>query len=232
MVIGKSFAWGHLGKTGGHTTWELFQLFPEEIDYADSLGDEQQHTPFPDRLARIEGKELALNIRRLPAWTLSYHMHRSRFGDYPDYEPIAMVSPYEMALSDAADQHIASFTGGGKIAIDHWLRTEHLSEDFLVFVSRFVEVSSEKQTEILGFGQKNTGAYNREVDHWFSAAHIALMYRSNPEWAAVEERVYGQTLADDAKPARIPSPVAPAAKTESSIQRLLARVPSRRSRTR
>ena len=36
MVIGKSFVWAHLGKTGGNTTLRLFQLFPELIEHADA----------------------------------------------------------------------------------------------------------------------------------------------------------------------------------------------------
>lgn len=202
MIIGQRFAWGHLGKTGGHTTWELFHLFPEVIVFADKLGHETQHTPFVDRLPQVEGKELALNIRRLPSWMLSYHMHRGQFGDYPDYRPVPMMSPYEMALSDSADEQLAAFTNGGQLEVDYWLRTEHLLEDFAAFISRYVDVSPEKRAQITRFGQKNVGAYDRRLPHWFSPAHIALMYRSNPVWAAVEEKAYDERMSEYSLPAR------------------------------
>ena len=202
MIIGQAFAWGHLGKTGGHTTWGLFQLFPEVIVSADNLGHETQHTPFADRLSQIKGKDLALNIRRLPSWMLSYHMHRAQFGDYPDYGPVPMVSPHEMALSDAADQNLGTFTNGGQLEIDYWLRTEHLLDDFAAFISRYVDVTPERRAQITRFGQKNVGAYDRRLPHWFSSAHIALMYRSNPVWASIEAKVYAEGPSDAALPAR------------------------------
>ncbi len=200
MIIGRSFAWGHLGKTAGHTTWELFHLFPETIEYADRLGTNAQHTPFVARLPQIEHKALVLNIRRLPAWMLSHYAHVARWGAFPDYEPLPMASPYEMALSDAADKRIEEFTGNGRLEIAHWLRVEHLSEDFLAFISEHVDVPSEKRAQIEAFGTRNVGTYDRRVNHWFSPAHIALMYASNPRWAAVETAVYGDTLAEPAQP--------------------------------
>jgi hypothetical protein len=191
MIIGEDFAWGHLGKTGGHTTWELFHLFPQLIVSADGLGHESQHTPFAERRTEIEGKHLALNIRRLPSWMLSYHMHRAQFGDYPDYRPIPMVSPHDMAVSDDADRHLAGFTDDGRLEIDFWLRTEHLLDDFLAFISGYVDLTPKDRARIAGFGRRNVGTYDRRLSHWFSSAHVELMYRSNPVWAAIEEVVYG-----------------------------------------
>jgi hypothetical protein len=190
MIIGKSFAWGHLGKTGGHTTWELFNLFPEEIEFADPLGNNKQHTPFVERRAEVAGKDLVLNIRQLPAWMLSRHMHQARWGNYPEYEPLPMTSPYEMALSDAADTRLVQFTDHGNLEIKHWLRTEHLVEDFIAFISHYVELTPERRAQILEVGGRNVATYNRRLDHWFSPAHIELMYMSNPHWAAAEARVY------------------------------------------
>ena len=37
----------------------------------------------------------------------------------------------------------------------------------------------------------NELAYDKRIDHWFTSAHIRLMYLRNPNWAAVEAAVYG-----------------------------------------
>jgi hypothetical protein len=216
VIIGQGFAWGHLGKTGGHTTWELFQLFPETIVFADRLGHERQHTPFPARLSKIQGKDLALNIRRLPSWMLSFHMHVAKFGDYPDYRPRPMVSPHEMALSDVADRQLAEFTDHGRLEIDQWLRTEHLLDDFLSFISRYVDVSPERRSRIASFEQKNVGEYDRRLPHWFSSAHVALMYKSNPGWAAIEQKIYAESWIDSAAVNALQDPPSNAQPSRSS----------------
>ena len=226
MVIGKSFAWGHLGKTAGETTGELFQLFPELVVTADRIGTQEQHTSFLDRRSEIRGKELALNIRRLPSWMLSYHMHRAKWGVYPAFEPQPMMSPLEIAQDDVADEHLAHFTGGGELKIAHWLRVEHLAHDFLAFVGQYLEVSAARREQVTQFRGVNAAIYNREVDHWFSAAHISLMYRSNPQWAAAEEAVYGGTLAPKATQVAgaANAPGRPLIENRGAIRTLLGRV--------
>jgi hypothetical protein len=191
MIIGKTFAWGHIGKTAGETTAELFRIFPALIQRADRIGTQEQHTSFLERLTEVRGKELVLNIRRLPSWMLSYHMHRSNWGVYPTFEPQPMKSPLDMAKDGIADEHLAHFTGHGEFEIDRWLRVEHLAEDFLDLISRYTEVSPAERRQVIRFPGINRATYDRQIEHWFSSAHIELMYRSNPVWAAVEEMVYG-----------------------------------------
>ena len=67
VVIGDRFAWGHLEKTGGDATLELFGEVPEVVRFADPLDSHHKHCSFPDRESAVRGKLLALNIRRLPA---------------------------------------------------------------------------------------------------------------------------------------------------------------------
>jgi hypothetical protein len=190
MVIGTSFAWGHLGKTGGEATARMFAVFPELIVFADPPSVPEQHTSFTERTTDVEGKELVLNIRRLPAWMLSYQVWKSRWGVDPDYEPQTMASPYEMAQSDIADQHIAHFTANGRLTIDRWLRMEYLAPDFLTFIADRTEVSPERREQVMALGSVNALTYDHELQHWFTPAHIALMYRNNPRWAAVESSLY------------------------------------------
>jgi len=37
--------------------------------------------------------------------------------------------------------------------------------------------------------------YDHELAHWFTPEQIANMYKRNPFWSAIEEQVYGGTLA-------------------------------------
>jgi SAM-dependent methyltransferase len=194
MVIGERFAWGHLEKTGGDATVELFLAVPELIRFADPPSSEEKHTAFPSRSEQIRGKVLALNLRRLPSWVLSRALHRARYGEYPDYEPLPMMSPQEMAESSDADLRLLEFTDNQELTIDRWLRTEFLADDFLAFVSEFTEVPEAKHREILELGSTRLGTpltYDHRIDQWFTPDQIHSMYERNPEWAAVEQRLYG-----------------------------------------
>ena len=233
MVIGKSFAWAHMGKTAGETTAALFRLFPELIVRADRLGTQEQHTSFLDRRKEIHGKDLALNIRRLPTWMLSYHMHRAKWGVHPKFKPQPMISPLEMAQDDIADRHLSDFIGDGELQIAHWLRVENLAPDFIDFISRYTDVSPQRREQVIGFREINTAVYDRQINHWFTSAHIALMYRSNPRWATIEEAVYGNRIGEETPPSAREVRESGVAEDQireipGSIGRLLTRLPVRR----
>jgi SAM-dependent methyltransferase len=238
MVIGERFAWGHLEKTGGDATVELFLVLPELVRFADPLSSEEKHTAFRNRAEEIRGKVLALNMRRLPSWVLSRALHRARYGEYPDYEPLPMMPPGEMAESADADQRLLEFMDNRQLTIDRWLRTEFLADDFLAFVSEFTEVPKAKQLEILELGSSRLGtplAYDHRIDRWFTSDQIQTMYESNPEWAAIELELYGPNdligaaRATGSKPTDTtheagPSPPPPTSRSEPMTKReLLAR---------
>jgi hypothetical protein len=196
MVIADRFAWGHLPKAAGNTTLSLFQVFPEVIRYADPEDGHLKHTLFSERSAEVAGKELALNIRRLPSWMLSYWIFRSRHGIHPDYVPEPMSSPYAMSTSNVADAHLTPFIDSGGRRIEHWIRTEHLIDDFLAFISAFADLTPEKRARVASASKRNDQVYERELSHWFTSDHILAMYRANPLWRRVELEVYGDTVID------------------------------------
>ena len=84
MVIGERFAWGHLQKTAGDATLGMFHLFPDLILHADPRNVEDKHASFASRADQVEGKLLASNFRRLPAWTLSWAHHRAQYATRPN----------------------------------------------------------------------------------------------------------------------------------------------------
>ncbi len=191
MVIGERFAWAHLPKAGGSATTELFRLFPEVIVFEDVDHNNDKHTLFSDRADEVEGKVLAMNLRRLPFWVLSRAQHVAHWGIHPDYNPIPMDSPHTLSESGFPDTRLALFTDDDRLTIDRWIRMESLADDFLTFISEWTEVPPEREEQVRGLAPVNALEYDHDVDSWFTPDQIAAMYRNNPRWAAVEKRLYG-----------------------------------------
>jgi hypothetical protein len=191
MIIGRDFVWAHLGKAGGEMTHALFSLFPEVIEFADEAHTPEQHTPFDDRADQIAGKQRVLNIRRLPSWMLSHHVWKSVYGLAPQFRRGPMQSPYEMADSAIADRFLSTYRPPEGPGIDVWLRTERIVDDFLAFIRQHTEVTDAHLEAIRELPRINEFVYDKALDHWFTPAHVRLMYLRNPEWAAVEAAVYG-----------------------------------------
>lgn len=194
MVIGAKFVWCHLPKTGGDATLSMFQLFPELIVFADPPDVDRKHALFRDREDQLPGRLLAMNFRRLPAWALSRAVQLSRHGKPPEEVPLRMESPHEMAVSSFPDLRLSKCTDDGRFRIDRWLRMEFLAEDFLAFISEFTEVGDEARQKVVELGPVNAHKYDHELRDWFTEEQIASIYRQNPVWAAIERRLYGNTL--------------------------------------
>jgi hypothetical protein len=191
MVIGEQFAWCHMQKTGGDATLLLFGVVGRLIVHADPRNEQAKHATFGEREREVGGKLLACNIRRLPAWSLSWAQQQAQRGFQDDGSPVPMNSPQRMAETPRGDRRLAHFTGDGRFRIDRWLRAEHLAEDFIAFVSQFTELSDGERHSIAGHPPVNALEYDHEIGHWFTPAQVRLMYETNPAWAALEERLYG-----------------------------------------
>ena len=196
MVIGEGFAWAHLPKTGGDTTRELFQLFPGLVLRADPGDTNEKHLTFRRRQDVVAGKVLAMNIRRLPAWALSRAQHVTREGVYPDYVPLPLATTEEIAASSLPDLRLEHFTDHWRLDIGVFLRLEHLRDDFLDFVRRFVAVSPERERLVHEHPARDVGDYDHDLQRWFSPAQLESLYERNPRWAALEEELYGDLLLD------------------------------------
>lgn len=196
MVIGPGFAWAHLPRTAGTATLAMFELFPDLVEHADPADTRFQHATFADRAGRIEGRLLALNFRRLPAWVLSRAHRVALHGVEPDYVPAPMASPRELSRSTVPDERLAQFTGNGRFRIDRWLRVEQLGPDFLGLIGEFREPTPEERGRVLDMGLVNAIDYDHDVSHWFTAAQVRDMYGHNPRWAEVEQQLYGNLAID------------------------------------
>jgi hypothetical protein len=195
MVIADRFAWAHLPKAAGTATIAMFNAFEGLVRFADSPDDVDAHVSFSERFEQVERKLLVLNVRRLPAWVISRAHYVSRRGVYPSFEPIPMPASQELAESSFPDERLALFTDGGRLDIDRWLRVESLADDVIDLVSELRGVTDDERARVADVGRVNALDYDRRVSHWFTPAQVEQLYRSNPAWAAVEQRVYGRVAA-------------------------------------
>jgi hypothetical protein len=191
VVIGAAFAWAHLPKTAGDTTHAMLTAVPGLATFADPPDSNDKHLPFFAREAEVSGKLLVMNIRRLPAWTLSAAHHRATHGIHPEYRPLPLQSADEMCESTDADDLLRWMTDHGRFAVQRWLRTEQILDDALALLNELGMLDRRARRLVTAVGRLNVGAYQRGPQA-FTAEQIARMYARNTGWAEIERRVYGE----------------------------------------
>lgn len=194
MIIGERFVWAHLPKTAGDATHAMLTAVPGLVRFADPLHSNDKHLPFFAREAEIAGRLRVMNIRRLPSWALSAAHHRARHGVHPDYLPGPLESGEEIAERTDADDLLRWMTDHDRLAVERWLRAEHLRDDVISLVAELGALGEDVAERIGNVGWVNAGEYDRELGRRFTAAQLEHLYRRNPTWAAVEASVYGDLL--------------------------------------
>jgi hypothetical protein len=189
MVIGETFAYGHIPKTGGDAVHAWLAAVRGLA--VDSPGDPGKHDFFWER--GLYRPVYALSIRRLPFWALSY-LHElayhpaaaRRYGIPPD-DPVRPEHALRLAPDEYLRQHRA---GGREVAV--WLRMENLFDDVVRFIDRHVRpVTADLRRRLAAVPTKGRRNYDHDVDSFFTRRQIAALYEQSPAWAAVERRVYG-----------------------------------------
>ena len=191
MVIGARFAWAHLPKTGGDATCLMFRSVPGLVQFSDPLESDDKHLPFFAREDEIAGRIRVMNIRRLPAWTLSGAHHKASHGLAPEFRPLPLPTAEEMAESTDGDDLLTWMTDHDRLAVDRWLRCESLEEDLLALLDELGELTPEARASVRAVGRVNQASYERDLERAFTTAQIERMYERNPGWAAIERKVYG-----------------------------------------
>jgi hypothetical protein len=189
MVIGDTFAYGHIPKTGGDAVhaW-LAQIPGLEVD---PICENRKHQYFWHRGVRRD--LYVLSIRRLPFWALSL-LHE--LGSHPDVSreygipPGDTVHP-EYALLLKADECLIQHQAFGR-PIGVWLRMENLFDDLVRFIGEHVRpVTPDLLRRLQSVRTKGQRNYNHNVDAFFTADQIAELYAKFPVWTAIEKKVYG-----------------------------------------
>ncbi|CAN5813224.1 hypothetical protein BH24ACT3_BH24ACT3_05730 [soil metagenome] len=228
MVIGETFAWAHLPKTGGDATARMFAIVDHLVVEADPSGSHRKHETFDGRQHRtgtdlIARRQRLLNIRRLPSWVMSSVNHQDQHYAVPvDRELVRRgmvrsraplgrahrwLRPRGVAVAAyrllGREETVSADTVLSRHLcgrIDHWLRQEHLAEDFVRVVGGFGTITSEQADRIARLGSVNANCYDRDLVLTLDVAEVEAMYRANPRWAEVERAVYGDTLAERGGP--------------------------------
>lgn len=200
MIVGRRFAWAHLPKTAGDATHLMLTAVPGLVTFADPPDSNDKHLPFFAREDEVAGKLLVMNMRRLPTWVLSAAHHRAMHGVHPTYRPLPMQSADELATNTDPDDLLRWMTDHGRFEVSRWLRAEQLESDVLSLLAELDVPGPTAQQAVGSVGRVNVGSYDRDVGVFFSEDQLAALYRSNPGWAAIEGRVYGDGC-DGAAPA-------------------------------
>jgi hypothetical protein len=188
LIIGDRFAWAHLPKAAGDATYRMLCAVPGLVRFADPPDSNDKHLPFFARESEIAGKLLVMNIRRLPAWTLSGANHRAAHGVHPDYLPLPLQSADEMTSKTDADDLLRWMIDHGRLRVGRWLRAEALEDDVIGLLTELGALTDETRAAIRGVGRVNVGNYDRDCG--FTDEQISRLYRLNPTWARIEREVY------------------------------------------
>ena len=197
VVIGDTFAYGHIPKTGGDAVhaW-LSQIEGLEVD---SVHDARKHEYFWHR--GVRRGLYVLSIRKLPFWALSLlHELAVQPAVAREYGIAAdqTVRP-EHALLLRADECLLQHQAFGR-PVGVWLRMENLFEDVIRLIDEHIRpVTPALRRQLLAVPTKGQRNYNHNVDAFFTAAQVANLYATFPVWAAVEREVYGSLHGEPAR---------------------------------
>jgi hypothetical protein len=197
MIIGERFVWAHLPKTAGDAAAAMFRAVPGLVRFADPPQSEDKHLPFFAREAELAGRLRAMNLRRLPSWTLSAAHHRARHGVHPEYRPMPLETAEEMTRKTDPDDLLVWMTDHDRLAVERWLRAEFLEEDVLAFLDELGQLTPAAAAGVRAVGRVNAGSYERDLRRWFTAEQVQQLYERNPRWAAIERRLYGDLITLD-----------------------------------
>lgn len=210
MVIGESFAWGHIGKTGGDATASLFAAINGLAQTIDPTSDIHKHDTFQYR--GVKDKVLVLNIRRLSSWVISYYNHHylSPVGfDTLSSPSVAPGNPkfltsedkilfqcrdrkIDLSVTTLPDRMLKIYVADQEI---YWLRMESLRRDFINFVNKFFRRLTTYETfKVLTLRTKKNNPYDHDINRWFSCEQITQLYKNNPLWASIEQQHYVSPL--------------------------------------
>lgn len=148
-----------------------------------SIRQRKEHDP----AFNLEGKKIIACIRRLPGWLLSrVHFEAERSKLVPTREQFISGKFYEATgYLNNADAMIRNFDNP---RVDHWIRVEQMPLD-IHSATGFVMAQIPRANE-------NKMSFIKGTGFWFSDAELKHLYDANPQWAALERRVYGTLLCD------------------------------------
>ncbi|MEH6515134.1 MAG: hypothetical protein V7742_00530 [Halioglobus sp.] len=203
VIIGESFIWIHFPKCAGTTTtFVLLDNFATDTSIAfDEVGGGEPiwHDSVTERQRRINAslvdRDVLANIRRLPAYIVSkIHYTESLNPDIRHTKEHLLTGQFmeSNGLDNSADNLLRHYQAR---KVGHWIRTEHLKEDFVSVFGRYLDLAGKDLSALTE--KTNSTDYARDLGKWYSRREMARLYDTNPLWAKLERRVYGNLLYEE-----------------------------------
>lgn len=192
MIVGESFIWVHLGKTGGKTNRMAIELIEDEkLEKIYKLPDHHYGVEEYEKKNKksIGSRRVIVGFRQLYTWIQSFHMqnHNHRSEELIDLERNGLIKKRSGQII-RPDELLLRYIGSeSNIENITFLRVEYLEEDFLNAFEKNV-FSHDKLSEIckVKVGAKDYYRTN------FSSEEIKTIYDNNPIWKKIEENIYRQ----------------------------------------
>ena len=200
MIIGPEFAWLHFPKCAGTFTERLIRsiddgtngikydpIDPGNVIWHQNINERENLTG-----NRLREKRIISNFRRLPFWVISriqFEKNRSGFEVSRDLYRMGCFLERTGSIN-LADRYLQKY---GIPLVNHWIRVEHLKEDFSQVFSKFLSYDFNRYESF--FDRKiNASGWEGGVKDWFDYEDLVALYSSNPNWARLENRLYGNLL--------------------------------------
>jgi len=207
MIVAPTWIWLHFPKCAGSAAEKILRdIYGSDPTVRfDAVGPGKPviwHQSIKQRMASDpafdpSGRRVVANIRRLPNWILSrVHFEVQRSGLNGSVSRNALVqgrfrnrktpgNSKQMRLV-SADEQLAQFAP----AVTDWVRSEEMIPD-LARVLGFDSTKVAERRERVNAGQIE---YIRDLSFWFTPRELDRLYQSNPVWAELERKVYGDLV--------------------------------------
>ena len=193
MIVGDTFLWLHLPKTGGTSMNRLFRqraLAGVDVDRDDTAAKHDSVALREQRSSwRAGPRRFFITARRLDHWLISDWQHKRRHLNLPDldFEPVRCGLFFSLRL------------GGTWVAADWWLQYFEISEE--VTALRLEHLTADLNTHLLPMLPSGTAPFtslprvnaagHTDVAPVFTAADRQRIAAVNPRWSLWQQQLYG-----------------------------------------